>query len=202
MLVVRESCITPVYLRNAFQPSSVFFTAKKHIDSHKHTPPLPSSSHLLWERLDAVMTLNNFRAVRGWQRLELRLYPAAVCFLSHECMSVESKLVCFLVCIGVYITYVCLSSVFTHSKASHSIVYGLKAFNSYRQEPLAATDQREHSKTLTICSSLTYSSTHGYKIPTHFPFFMHTHKHTHTVRQQQGALSAPRCFHLTFNKIN
>lgn len=27
---------------------------------------------------------------------------------------------------------------------------------------------------------------------------MHTHKHTHTVRQQQGALSAPHCFHLAF----
>lgn len=40
-------------------------------------------------------------------------------------------------------------------------------------------------ETLIMCSSLTYSSTHGYKIPTHYTFFMHTQKHTHTARQLQ-----------------
>lgn len=34
------------------------------------------------------------------------------------------------------------------------------------------------AETFTICSSLTCSSTHGYKIPTHFPFIMHTHSKT------------------------
>lgn len=55
----------------------------------------------------------------------------------------------FFFCIGVYVTNVCLGLIlFSLKKGITRKVTCVveKAFNSYRQEPLAATDQRERSR--------------------------------------------------------
>lgn len=112
----------------AFQLFSASWLAKipTQADSHDHSHP-----PLLWGRLDAVMTLNYFRAVRGWHRLQRHVgHHSGVCPRSGG-----YKLVSFLVGIRVCIVYVCL--IFTNSKERHGRLGGLKVFDADRQEPLA-----------------------------------------------------------------
>lgn len=151
----------------------------KNTYSHDHSNP-----PLLRGWLHAVMTLNYLNCYEG-----LTLSCSGVCPCS------KGRSLCLFLSVFECSLNMCVSSLLTLKKDMVGWVV-LKQLTLTDRSLWRLLTNGSAAETLTICSSLTCSSTHGYKIPTHFPFCKGEGTYT------PGALSAPHCFHLFFNQIN